>query len=180
MHALTYGQNAGIGGLASKAFVAGKDLERDVVYIAQGRNHPSLYTRRALVEGLHWLSEAHKQTWAATGRLSGVQCKARYREPLREVVEMRSILRDGEDPGRPARSQLWVLDDSDKDGDGEHHQPDHGEVWIEFAEPAFAITPQQYIVLYDGDVCVASARIKSPGLTLHEERAAETNKERET
>jgi len=77
----------------------------------------------------------------------------------------------GEERGEERRGEerrREEADDDDHDDDARDHHHHH-EVWIEFAEPAFAITPHQYVVLYDGDVCVASARIVSPGLTLHEE-----------
>lgn len=169
IHALTYGQNAGIGGLESKAFVVGKDLVRDVVYVCRDREHPSLYTRTALLDDLHWLSASHERIWYSTGRLLGVQYKARYREPQKHVVEMvmdsghrENDGNDGIRNGGTGRrtSQYWRLDRTYQD----HSKP---PVWIEFAEPAYAITPGQYIVLYDGDVCVASARIESPGEHTH-------------
>jgi tRNA-specific 2-thiouridylase len=43
-----------------------------------------------------------------------------------------------------------------------------GYVFVEFDEPAGAITPQQEFVMYDGDVCIGSAAISMPGETLHE------------
>jgi tRNA (5-methylaminomethyl-2-thiouridylate)-methyltransferase len=161
IHALTYGQNAGIGGLDRKAFVVGKDLRSDVVYVCRDREHPSLYTSSALVEDLHWISESHERVWETTRRLSGVQYKARYREPQRGVSEM--LMEDGNGmsgPPRPRPSRYWGLDGENLKGeDLELSKP---SVWISFTEPAYAITPGQYIVLYDGEVCVASARIVCP------------------
>jgi len=85
---------------------------------------------------------------------------------LDEGEEERGEERRGEEEGRREEANDDDHDARDHDHDARDH---HHEVWIEFAEPAFAITPHQYVVLYDGDVCVASARIVSPGLTLHEE-----------
>lgn len=162
IHALTYGQNAGIGGLDRKAFVVGKDLGSDVVYVCRDREHPSLYTSTALVEDLHWISGSHERVWETTGRLSGVQYKARYREPQRDVSEM---VKEGGNgvPGhqRPRPSRYWGLDVDVLRAEG--LEPPEPPVWITFAQPAYAITPGQYIVLYDGEVCVASARIVCPG-----------------
>jgi tRNA (5-methylaminomethyl-2-thiouridylate)-methyltransferase len=162
IHSLTYGQNAGIGGLDRKAFVVGKDLRNNVVYVCRDREHPSLYTSTALVEDLHWISELHERVWDTTGRLSRVQYKARYREPQRDVSEM--VMEGGNDapgPLKPRPSRFWGIDSKDLTGGQlELRKP---SVWINFAQPAYAITPGQYIVLYDGDVCVASARIVCPG-----------------
>ena len=162
IHSFTYGQNAGIGGLDRKAFVVGKDLGSDVVYVCRDREHPSLYTSTALVEDLHWISKSHERVWETSGRLSGVQYKARYREPQRDVSEMVMEAGNGvPGPQRPCPSRLWGIDGEDLKGDDlELPKP---SVWIKFAEPAYAITPGQYIVLYDGEVCVASARIVCPG-----------------
>ena len=39
---------------------------------------------------------------------------------------------------------------------------------VNFDVPARALTPQQALVMYDGDVCLGSAPIGCPGLSLYE------------
>jgi tRNA U34 2-thiouridine synthase MnmA/TrmU len=122
---------------------------------------------------VRWLSREHQRAWEATGRLSALNgekslsYKSRYREPDKDIVEMVSVSEYDDAGGvkkAPRQSRYWTL----IDGDCEADACSSPSAWIEFAEPAFAITPQQYIVLYDGTVCVGSARVVSPGLTVHE------------
>ena len=150
--ALTYGQGAGIGGQVHRNFVAGKDLAQRIVYVCAGKTHKALYTRRAVISNVHWLSKAHQKAYQDLGTIT-CQYKARYRQkpaqcslkekcPGSETIEI---------------SKYWSLS-----GD---------QAWknvVEFEQPAFAITPQQFLVLYDGDVCIASAKIIYPCETLHE------------
>lgn len=56
----TIGQRKGlsIGGPGDPWFVVGKDLARNVVFVEQGENHPSLYQDHLIVTDLSWVSEA--------------------------------------------------------------------------------------------------------------------------
>lgn len=44
---------------------------------------------------------------------------------------------------------------------------------VRFTQPARAITPQQELVMYDGDICLGSAPIWQHGTTQHEKDTAE-------
>jgi len=50
-------QGLGIGGSGSGEpwFVAGKDLERNVLYVVQGDRHPSLYSEGLIAGGVNWI-----------------------------------------------------------------------------------------------------------------------------
>jgi tRNA-specific 2-thiouridylase len=52
----TNGQREGlrIGGAAKPYFVADKDLERNLLYVAMGKNNPSLYQKEFNLENTHW------------------------------------------------------------------------------------------------------------------------------
>lgn len=75
-------QGLGIGGSGSGEpwFVAGKDLEKNVLYVVQGEKHPSLYTSGLRATDLNWIS----------GKLpdAPLRCNAkfRYRQPDQGVT----------------------------------------------------------------------------------------------
>ncbi|MCZ8514642.1 tRNA 2-thiouridine(34) synthase MnmA [Paenibacillus filicis] len=75
-------QGLGIGGSGSGEpwFVAGKDLERNILYVVQGEKHPALYTTSLSATDLNWIS----------GRVPSapLHCTAkfRYRQPDQGVT----------------------------------------------------------------------------------------------
>ncbi len=64
----------GIGGPGKPWYVVGKNLECNVLYVAQGEDHPALYSRSLTASKLHWIGG----TPPSGGRLSA---KTRYRQP---------------------------------------------------------------------------------------------------
>ena len=60
----TLGQRKGlhIGGLANASddpwYVVDKDVERNVLIVAQGKNHPRLYSKGLIAGQLHWVNRA--------------------------------------------------------------------------------------------------------------------------
>ena len=77
----TIGQRKGlgIGGPGDAWFVVDKDPEKNVVYLAQGDDHPSLYAHDLTANEISWVKEA--PTFP-------LHCKAkiRYRQPEEECV----------------------------------------------------------------------------------------------
>jgi tRNA-uridine 2-sulfurtransferase len=70
----------GIGGEGEPWFVAGKNLEKNVLYVAQGVNHPSLYSDGLYATNLHWVSNQQpKEIFTCTA-------KFRYRQPDQKVT----------------------------------------------------------------------------------------------
>jgi tRNA-specific 2-thiouridylase len=77
----TYGQRQGlgIGGVADAAeepwYVAGKDLQRNVLIVVQGNDHPLLYSRSLTTGPIDWINDDHPAL--------PLRCKAktRYRQP---------------------------------------------------------------------------------------------------
>ncbi|SDK68283.1 tRNA 2-thiouridine(34) synthase MnmA [Natronincola ferrireducens] len=57
----TLGQRKGLGiggsGTGEPWFVADKDLEKNILYIVQGENHPALYSYGLLASDLNWISK---------------------------------------------------------------------------------------------------------------------------
>jgi tRNA-specific 2-thiouridylase len=66
-------QGLGIGGPGEAWYVVGKDVDRNVVYVAQGEHHPALYGAALLAEQVHWIGVAP----TLPARLSA---KNRYRQ----------------------------------------------------------------------------------------------------
>jgi tRNA-specific 2-thiouridylase len=78
-------QGLGIGGRAGGSgepwYVVAKDLSRDTLIVAQGREHPALYARALLATQLHWIgSQAPRLPLRC-------QAKVRYRQP-RQACEV--------------------------------------------------------------------------------------------
>ncbi|WP_047150384.1 tRNA 2-thiouridine(34) synthase MnmA [Aneurinibacillus tyrosinisolvens] len=81
----TLGQRQGLGigggsGTGEPWFVVSKDLENNILYVAQGTDHDSLYTDSLVATDLHWISEKeHPSTFTC-------MAKFRYRQPDQGVT----------------------------------------------------------------------------------------------
>ncbi len=70
----------GIGGAGDPWFVVGKNLEKNVLYVEQGFNHPTLYSDSIQAIKVNWISNQEKETeFTCTA-------KFRYRQPDEEVT----------------------------------------------------------------------------------------------
>jgi tRNA-specific 2-thiouridylase len=73
-------QGLGIGGMAGSSdepwFVVGKDLQRNVLRVAQGHDHALLYRSRLTAHGLHWVSGHPPPSGAC------YQARCRHRQAL--------------------------------------------------------------------------------------------------
>ena len=81
-HTIGQRQGLGIGGLAERSeapwYVIKKDLERNVLVVAQGNDHPALFTSSLTVQDIFWIAGK-----APTLPLR-CQAKVRYRQPDQE------------------------------------------------------------------------------------------------
>jgi len=88
----TLGQRRGLGiggrGDGRSWFVIGKDLERNRLIVAQGEDHPLLYSTESVAEDVTWVGEAPM----GEGETIRCTCRYRYRQPDQEVE---ATLRDG-------------------------------------------------------------------------------------
>lgn len=129
----TIGQRKGlaIGGPGDAWFVVGKDTARNAVIIAQGENHPALYTHSLTACELTWISSPPP--------CLPYPCKAktRYRQPDQPCV-IESI--------------------------------ENGVATVTFPDPQRAVTPQQSVVFYDGDICLGGGFIITPGPSYYDLR----------
>jgi len=75
----TLGQRHGLNiGGGIPYFVAKKDLANNILYVAPGPNHPSLFQTECVVKDLHWLEQVKLPL--------SCQVRARYRQPLQPAT----------------------------------------------------------------------------------------------
>ena len=83
-HFYTIGQRhgLGVGGTALPLFVIATDVERNIVYVGQGHEHPGLLRRalRITPEEIHWVREDLEQAVGEEPRR--YMARIRYRQPL--------------------------------------------------------------------------------------------------
>lgn len=84
-HFFTIGQRKGlnIGGKKEPLFVLATDVNKNIIYVGQGQNHPGLYRNALKVNSneIHWLREDLK---LKTGDSCDYQIRIRYRQPLQQ------------------------------------------------------------------------------------------------
>ncbi|CDZ79262.1 tRNA-specific 2-thiouridylase MnmA [Legionella massiliensis] len=123
----TYGQRQGlgIGGRHDSSedpwYVVDKDIENNVLVVAQGNQHPMLYSQGLICGPIHWLVDNHDNL--------PLTCfaKTRYRQPEQACV---------------------VSPES------------NGQHYVMFSNLQRAVTPGQYIVFYDKNLCLGGATIE--------------------
>jgi tRNA-specific 2-thiouridylase len=61
-------QGLGIGGAGEPWYVVGKDMARNILYVAQGDEHPALYSRGLIASAPHWVGDVpqHRRLTAKT------------------------------------------------------------------------------------------------------------------
>ncbi|MGG4146952.1 tRNA 2-thiouridine(34) synthase MnmA [Paenibacillus algorifonticola] len=71
----TLGQRQGLGiggsGNGEPWFVADKDLERNILYVVQGEQHPSMYSTGLIASGMNWIAPAQPE--------APFRCTAKFR-----------------------------------------------------------------------------------------------------
>lgn len=117
-------QGLGIGGKRKHSeepwYVTDKDLNSNTLYVAQGREHESLYHSKLLAQDFHWIAGK------APDNLDNLKAKTRYRQSD-QACSMNLV-----------NNTYEVL----------------------FAEPQWAITPGQSIVVYQDKQCLGGAIIE--------------------
>ncbi|BAO74450.1 tRNA 2-thiouridine(34) synthase MnmA [Winogradskyella sp. PG-2] len=86
-HYFTKGQRKGlgVGGTVEPLFVIETDVEDNIIYTGQGKNHPGLYRNVLFVanEELHWIRE---DLVIAEGETLSVMARIRYRQQLEKAT----------------------------------------------------------------------------------------------
>jgi tRNA-specific 2-thiouridylase len=82
-HFYTIGQRKGlnIGGHKDPLFVLGTDVQRNIIYVGEGQNHPGLFRRGLFVSAndMHWMRTDLKML---PGEKRQFDIRIRYRQPL--------------------------------------------------------------------------------------------------
>ncbi len=85
-HYFTKGQRKGlaVGGTAEPLFVIDTDVEENIIYTGQGKDHPGLYRRGIFVksEEIHWV---RKDLELKENEKMEVMARIRYRQPLQKA-----------------------------------------------------------------------------------------------
>ncbi|WP_432411233.1 tRNA 2-thiouridine(34) synthase MnmA [Rasiella sp. SM2506] len=86
-HYFTNGQRKGlaVGGHQEPLFVIATDVEENIIYTGQGKNHPGLYRRGLFVreDELHWV---RKDLQLQVDETMDVMARIRYRQPLESAT----------------------------------------------------------------------------------------------
>lgn len=123
----TIGQRKGIniGGIQGRAelpwYVIAKNLDKNILIVAQDNQHPALFKKTLVTEQVHWI--------AGSAPSLPLSCHAKIR--YRQQDQACSIRRNNDD------------------------------IVVEFTQAQRAITTGQYVVFYDGEVCLGGAVIRS-------------------
>lgn len=102
----------GIGGPGEPWYVVGKDLERNTLYVAQGADHPALYSRGLTASKLHWIAGVPPRNRRLSAKtryrqsdqacllvdLAGLDARVEFDTPQRAVTPGQSVVfYDGEE-----------------------------------------------------------------------------------
>ena len=121
----TIGQRKGlgIGGHAESCFLIANDMENNLIFVGEGKDHPGLY-RKALhirPEEIHWI---RPDLALADGTQQRYQLRIRYRQPLQGAVLHKRpdglyIVFDQPQRGiTPGQFAVWYADDGEMVGSG--------------------------------------------------------------
>jgi len=90
-HYFTKGQRKGlaVGGTAEPLFVIDTDIEENIIYTGQGKNHPGLYRSALFVkeEEIHWVRSDLK---LMTDQKMEIEARIRYRQPLEKAILLKT------------------------------------------------------------------------------------------
>jgi tRNA-specific 2-thiouridylase len=121
----TIGQRKGlgIGGHASPVFVLATDIERNIIYVGEGENHPGLLRSclRIAPDEIHWIRPAEAMQ---PGEQRRYRVRIRYRQPLQDAT---LLMRENglfilfDQPQRsitPGQFAVWYAPDGEMLGSG--------------------------------------------------------------
>ena len=139
----TIGQRHGIGspGGGTAYYVTGKDMKKNILYVAEGKEDKSLYKNELTVVGARWILGVKLKL--------PLECQARirYRQPLQEarITNYESPKESKLPTGQVRIKNKTIIHNS--------------KFIIRFKEPQRAVTPGQSVVFYDGDTVLGGGSI---------------------
>ena len=85
-HFFTVGQSKGlgIGGHKESCFLISRDMQENIVFVGEGRNHPGLFRKALKIENsdVHWVRQDLR---LKNGEHMDIDCRIRYRQPLEKA-----------------------------------------------------------------------------------------------
>ncbi|MBI2633815.1 MAG: tRNA 2-thiouridine(34) synthase MnmA [Parcubacteria group bacterium] len=123
VHFYTIGQRhgIGIGGSKEPYFVVGKDAEKNILYVAEGKNHPALYEKEITVRDVHWIDDQKPRL--------PLRCQARirYRQSLQDCIldteaksyKLKATFAVPQRAPAPGQSIVFYLPRAEARGDGD-------------------------------------------------------------
>lgn len=86
-HFFTVGQRKGlgVGGKEEPLYVISTDVEKNIIYVGQGNNHPGLYKKALKIDNkeLHWVRD---DLALKPNEKMDIQARIRYRQPLHKAT----------------------------------------------------------------------------------------------
>jgi len=121
-------------------YVAGKDFEKNLVYVARGWDNNWLYSKWCIVKDINWLIEKNE----LINYKNNLKAKFRYRQT--EILV-----------------KIYSSEENEKlmEYSSEINQLKDNIFLVEFKEKQRAITPGQYAVFYHNDICLGGGVIFS-------------------
>ncbi|MBU1131138.1 tRNA 2-thiouridine(34) synthase MnmA [Patescibacteria group bacterium] len=132
----TIGQRRGIGvGGGMPYYVVDKDLKNNVLLVARGDKDEALFKQELMADEVHWIAGVEPKF--------PLKCKAkiRYRQKDQECIVNKSQISN-------YKSQI-----------NPKFKIKNQKIMIKFTEKQRAITPGQFIALYQKDVCLGGGKI---------------------
>jgi len=143
VHQWTLGQRTGLRKKDLGYFIVSKNVDTQEILVASGIDHPGLFCENFYTDSTHWIAGAPEGV--KSGR--NIDCEFRFQNmhPLTQC-NIRHYM-------STSPSGNW---ENQSEG-----------LLVSIAEPIRAVTPGQFSVFYQGDVCLGSARITRPGPSLY-------------
>ena len=117
-HYFTIGQRKGldVGGTPEPLFIISTDINENIIYVGQGKNHPGLYRKGLFIKAtdIHWIRPDLALKYGESGRY---KLRIRYRQELQDseifmFKEGMYITFEQEQRGiTPGQFAAWYLDD---------------------------------------------------------------------
>lgn len=118
-HYFTNGQRRGlgVGGKVEPVFVLATDVEKNIIYVGEGKNHPGLWRKvlRVAAEDVHWVRE--DLALQNNGDYMEVSARIRYRQPLQKAKlylfhqQLFLVFEESQSSITAGQFAAWYMDD---------------------------------------------------------------------
>ena len=121
-------------------FVAKKDMARNILYVVQGHEHPALLTDELHAGQLSWIAGERREDWPPANCVDCADYADAHAPGKYGTYAAKTRYRQADAPCVIERIDAAACD-------------------LRFAEPQWAVTPGQSVVLYEGEVCLGGGII---------------------